>query len=337
MKQACITYLLESDKDARMSDNRFKIVFDGALLPGVESTTAKLNLAELFKSDVEAIEKLFTGRPVALKRDLSHPDAETYLTALKNTGIDARIEAEQPVAFSLAETHETDSARSDVSSAAASPYAPPRATVGDNLPEFSTLKVFTVNGRIGRLRFLAWTLVLSLAMFAIVGALFTVGLGIAAASPTAAIIIGSLLGFVVLVASVWISVQITVQRLHDLGWSGWLWFLNLVPIVGSIFPILLIVLPGNAGANQYGAPPPRNSTAVKVLATLWLALLPLIFAAMVMLAMSGYLDQLESSVDSGYESSSMTTDEDADQSVIAGEEDAQSADDAAEPVDSPEE
>ena len=54
-----------------MSDNRFKIVFDGALLPGVESTTAKLNLAELFKSNVEAIEKLFTGRPVALKRDPS--------------------------------------------------------------------------------------------------------------------------------------------------------------------------------------------------------------------------------------------------------------------------
>lgn len=34
-----------------MSDSRFKIVFDGALRPGVESTTAKLNLAELFKSD----------------------------------------------------------------------------------------------------------------------------------------------------------------------------------------------------------------------------------------------------------------------------------------------
>jgi len=40
---------------------------------GVESTTAKLNLAELFKSNVEAIEKLFTGRPVALKRDLARP------------------------------------------------------------------------------------------------------------------------------------------------------------------------------------------------------------------------------------------------------------------------
>ena len=69
----------------------------------------------------------------------------------------------------------------------------------------------------------------------------------------------------------------------------------------------------------------------------WLAVIPLIFAAAVMLGMSGYLDQLESSVDSGYESSAMTTDEEADQSVIAGEEDVQSADDAAEPVDSPEE
>ncbi len=77
-----------------MSETRYKIVFDGALLPGVDITTAKLNLAELFKSDVSAIERLFNGRPVALKRDLSQADAQTYLQALSKTGIDARIEAE---------------------------------------------------------------------------------------------------------------------------------------------------------------------------------------------------------------------------------------------------
>ena len=224
-----------------MSDNRFKIVFDGALLPGVESTTAKLNLAELFKSDVEAIEKLFTGRPVALKRDLSRPDADTYLTALKNAGVDARIEAEQPVAFSLDETHETEfSARP-----AASPYAPPRATVGDDLPEYAELKVFTIHGRIGRLRYLAWTLVLTVAMLVASGILATAGFAVATASPTAGIILGSLLGFALFVAIVWVSVQIGVQRLHDLGWSGWLYLLNLVPLVNSIFPLLLLVLPGN--------------------------------------------------------------------------------------------
>lgn len=229
-----------------MSDNRFKIVFDGALLPGVESTTAKLNLAELFKSEVEAIEKLFTGRPVALKRDLSRPDAETYLTALKNAGVDARIEAEQPVAFSLAETHETDAAASDFSHSAASPYAPPRAAVGENLPEYATLKVFTINGRIGRLRYLAWTLVLTLAMLVAAGIISTVCFAIATASPTIAIILGSLLGFALFVALVVVSVQIGVQRLHDLGWSGWLYLLNLVPLVNSIFPLLLLVLPGNS-------------------------------------------------------------------------------------------
>ena len=314
-----------------MSDNRFKIVFDGALLPGVESTTAKLNLAELFKSDVDAIEKLFTGRQVALKRDLPRSDADTYLIALKNAGIDARIEPEQPVAFSLAETHETDSGAS-----AALPYAPPRAAVGDNLPEFSTLKVFTIHGRIGRLRYLAWTLVLTLAMLVAGGIISTAGFAVATASPTAGIILGSLLGLALFVAVVWVSVQIGVQRLHDLGWSGWLYFLNLVPFVNSVFPLLLLVLPGNAGPNQYGAPPPRNSTAVKVLATLWLAFIPVMLAIVVTLGMNGYLDQLEANVDSGYESSATTPDEDADQSVIVDEEDAQSADEAAEPVDSPE-
>ena len=318
-----------------MSDNRFKIVFDGALLPGVESTTAKLNLAELFKSDVEAIEKLFTGRPVALKRDLSRPDAETYLTALKNAGVDARIEAEQPVAFSLAETHETESA-SDFSRPAASPYAPPRAAVGDDLPEYAELKVFTIHGRIGRLRYLAWTLVLTVAMLVASGILATAGFAVATASPTAGIILGSLLGFALFVAIVWVSVQIGVQRLHDLGWSGWLYLLNLVPLVNSIFPLLLLMLPGNTGANQYGAPPPRNSTAVKVLASLWLAFIPLMLIIVMALGMNGYLDQLESNVDSRYESSSITSDDDVDQSVIVDEEDVQSADDAAEPVDSPE-
>lgn len=320
-----------------MSDNRFKIVFDGALLPGVESTTAKLNLAELFKSDVAAIEKLSTGRPVALKRDLSRSDAETYLTALKNAGVDARIEPEQPVAFSLAEAHETDSSASDFSRSATSPYAPPRAAVGDHTEEYSTLKVFTINGRIGRLRYLAWTLVLTLAMLVAGGIISTASFAVATASPTAGIILGSLLGFALVVAIVWVSVQIGVQRLHDLGWSGWLWFLHLVPLVNSVFPILLLVLPGNAGANQYGAPPPRNSTAVKVLAALWLAFIPVMFAILVTLGMNGYLNQLEANMDSSYESSSITSDDATDQSVTVDEEDsAQSAEDTAEPVDSPE-
>ncbi len=90
-----------------MSETRFNIVFDGGLMPGVDSTTAKLNLAELFKSDISAIERLFSGRKIALKSNLSQSEAQQYLEALNKSGIDARIEAEPTLQLSLGEVQES--------------------------------------------------------------------------------------------------------------------------------------------------------------------------------------------------------------------------------------
>lgn len=59
-------------------------------------------------------------------------------------------------------------------------------------------------------------------------------------------------------------------------------------------------------------------------------------AIVVTLGMNGYLNQLEANMDSSYESSSITSDEDADQAATVEEDEAQSADEADEPVDSPE-
>lgn len=279
-----------------MSENRFKIVFDGALLPGVEITTAKLNLADLFKSDVSAIERLFSGKPIALKRDLSHADAQTYLDALSKTGIDARIEVEQPVEPSSTETHQPSTDTALPSSDDESPYSPPRAAVGEALPEFSELNVFSVQGRIGRLRFLAWTLVSLLVAAAVAGvivlSLFT----------GEHFMLGSLFGMVAVFAYLYVNITISVQRLHDLGWSGWLWLLNLVPLVGSVFPILITVMPGNTGANRYGAPPPPNSTAVKVLSSLWLVLLALVLVSAITGGLTTLTQEYESNSYSSYES-----------------------------------
>src|SRR5450830_1906298 len=253
-----------------MSDNRFKIVFDGALQAGVDKTTAQFNLAALFKTDVASVERLFSGQPVALKHDLSAAEAESYLQALRKTGIEARLEAESPVVeLSLADIDDLPASTPPADTTAyQSPYAPPQARVGDNLPAFGQLKAFTVSGRIGRLRYLAWSLVLMLVMMPVAGAIFAFAMGAAAASLNTAIVIGVVLGGAALIAFVVVSVQIAVQRLHDIGWSGWLWLLTLVPFVGSLFPFVLMFCPGNSGANQYGAPPPPNSTAVKVLAVL---------------------------------------------------------------------
>ncbi|MHC8368864.1 DUF805 domain-containing protein [Pseudomonas sp. ZT5P21] len=293
-----------------MSDNRFKIVFDGALLPGVDVTTAKLNLAELFKSDVAAIERLFSGRPVSLKRDLSHTDARMYLQALSKTGIDARIESEPSIELNMSDVHEPSSAPNQwASSDAQSPYAPPRAPVGEALPEFGTLKAFTFAGRIGRLRYLAWTMALMLVLMGACGVFISIGLSLIALTSTVGLVIGGLVGTALFIAFFVVSIQICVQRLHDLGWSGWLYLLTLVPFVGGLFPILLAVLPGNTAANQYGAPPPANTTAVKVLCALWLVFVTVVFIGALTGGIGALQDQYESTTESSYESGSVTTDE----------------------------
>ena len=137
-----------------MSENRFKIVFDGALLPGVELTTAKQNLAALCtKAKCTAIERLFTGKTVTLKQGLSPPvEAQTYLQALTKTGINARIESESSIELNLTEAHEHLPAKAQpVFVDPVSPYAPPQASVGESLPALATLKPFSVEGRIGSL------------------------------------------------------------------------------------------------------------------------------------------------------------------------------------------
>ncbi|TDV38454.1 uncharacterized membrane protein YhaH (DUF805 family) [Pseudomonas helmanticensis] len=310
-----------------MSEPRYKIVFDGALQPGVDITTAKLNLADLFKSDVAAIERLFSGRSVALKRDLSHSDAQAYLQALSKTGIDARIEAETAIELNLADVHE----HAAVVAEPDSPYAPPRASVGESLSAFATLKPFSVEGRIGRLRFLAWTMVLSLVTLPIVGVFALLALGLVAGDSTTGLIIGGIFAFFLFIAFLIVSILFSVQRLHDIGWSGWLWLLNLVPFVGSFFPLVIMVVPGTTGANRYGPPPPPNSTAVKVLCSLWIVFFALIFAGGMLGGISAIQQEYESNLESSYESGSVTTDE----VEVEVQAPAESADEAAEAAQAP--
>ncbi|WP_103308220.1 MULTISPECIES: DUF805 domain-containing protein [unclassified Pseudomonas] len=307
-----------------MSETRFNIVFDGGLMPGVDTTTAKLNLAELFKSDVSAIERLFTGRKVALKSNLSQSEAQQYLEALNKSGIDARIEAEPVVQLNLGEVQEAPRQPSgrhpDSIVEPVSPYAPPRAQVGEALAEYGTLKPFSFDGRIGRLRYLAWTMVLTLALLPLVGIGFWLSTAwLLASDSVAGLIVGGLLAAVVVLAFAFVSIQFNVQRLHDLGWSGWLWLINLVPFVGSIFPFILIIAPGNTGANQYGPPPPRNTTAVKLLASLWLVMIVLIFMATFAGIFGALQEDYDSSSLSSYESSESSNETSEEPAVEAAE------------------
>lgn len=91
-------------------------------------------------------------------------------------------------------------------------------------------------------------------MFALVNAIFL----------TIAMIIDNLLGtsipelgyglfYVIYALAVFIpSLSLTVRRLHDVGKSGWMLFIILIPFVGAIWFLVLTIIDSNIGENQFG-------------------------------------------------------------------------------------
>lgn len=51
------------------------------------------------------------------------------------------------------------------------------------------------------------------------------------------------------------SLAVTVRRLHDIGKSGWMILIVLIPIIGVIWMLVLMASAGEPGENQYGPNP----------------------------------------------------------------------------------
>ena len=65
----------------------------------------------------------------------------------------------------------------------------------------------------------------------------------------------SFLSFVLYLGCFLPLLAVSVRRLHDLGKSGWMFFLGLIPIVGGILLLVWFVSDGQPYDNEYGAVP----------------------------------------------------------------------------------
>lgn len=142
---------------------------------------------------------------------------------------------------------------------AVNPYTPPRAAVadvdaGDGEQGVQPVKFFSSQGRVGRLRYLAY---LTFGYFLVIAGSALVG---AIAGFTGAGKIAAVLGGVVALPYLVYWALLTIQRTHDMGWNGWAWLLIIIPFVGLIW----IFKAGTPGRNEYGLPPPPNTTAVRI-------------------------------------------------------------------------
>ena len=140
---------------------------------------------------------------------------------------------------------------------------------------FAPLDPLGFGGRIGRLRFLVWSTVLTLVC--IVTALL-IALAVKV-SPTFGITCGATL----IIAYAFISLRICAQRLHDLNWSAWMLLLYLIPMANLMLSLVMLFMPGTSSPNKYGAPPPPNSQSVTVSA--WIVIFFIGLGLCVMIAL----------------------------------------------------
>lgn len=136
------------------------------------------------------------------------------------------------------------------------PYATPTAAVADHATADDDTyepRIFSTSGRIGRLRYIAYSFLFSLLLafpLGFVAGLLGAGRG-AKAMPIAMMVI-----YIPLLATMLVVVK---RRLNDLNQSGWLGLLMLVPLVNFFFGLYLLFWPGSKGSNDYGPAPSPNS------------------------------------------------------------------------------
>jgi uncharacterized membrane protein YhaH (DUF805 family) len=144
--------------------------------------------------------------------------------------------------------------------ATANPYDAPRAQVaGAGDVGYGEVRIFTSRGRIGRLRYIAYSTGVPFLIMLVVGVVSGI-LG----SATGNAAFGGLLviGYVAVMV---VAILLTIQRCHDMDKSGWLALLLVVPLVNFIFWFV----PGTDGENRFGLKPPPNGAGVVVLALIF--------------------------------------------------------------------
>jgi uncharacterized membrane protein YhaH (DUF805 family) len=150
------------------------------------------------------------------------------------------------------------------------PYSAPSAELGGGQSELYTPSIFSFSGRIGRLRYLAYSmgsyLLLMLVMVPLLGLSTFMG-----GEPEVSMIgMGIMVAVYVPAIVVWI--MFAKRRLNDLNRSGWWFLLALVPIVNFLVSIYMLFFSGTDGDNKFGPAPTANTLGVQILAWMMPAL-----------------------------------------------------------------
>lgn len=160
-------------------------------------------------------------------------------------------------------------------------FAPPGAQVADVVEHgvgYQPVRLWPPNGRMGRLRLLAYGSGLYLVLIA---AQTLLGFAVAmtqSANAALAVGVGTLALYFVA------ATILMIQRSHDMNLSGWWSIVAFIPLVGLFW----LFKGGTPGANRWGAPPPPNGWGVRILGLILPAVF--VFGIVLAIALPAYVD-----------------------------------------------
>ena len=284
-------------------DRKVDLVFQGQILAGFELEQVKRAVGDFFKLDEHKRERMFAGGPQVIKRGMAPDDAARYIDLFAKLGarLHLRGSAEPAPAPAVVATTRApsppmprrappaaDSPRPVQAASRApavvapqglalvpvdEPPAPPpfqvapprsasRARERDSEPPLEPMvvvqaapPVFGIGlaGRVARRPYGAAALFGWAALrWGLMGILH---------HPHPAVTL--LIGLGMIAAALW-TFRLTVLRLHDVGLSGWLVLVGLVPIVGTLAGLVLGMVPGSRGDNRYGAAPDPGDPVLRM-------------------------------------------------------------------------
>jgi hypothetical protein len=74
-----------------MAENRYRVVFEGALLDDGPEREARQLLSALFRREPDDVRQLLDGQPHVVADAVTREKAEAYLALLRRAGIASRV------------------------------------------------------------------------------------------------------------------------------------------------------------------------------------------------------------------------------------------------------
>lgn len=154
-------------------------------------------------------------------------------------------------------------------SSGSNPFAAPQAAVADRDDFADTsfkLNLFSPSGRIGRVRYLTYSIGLGL-LVGLIGAVLMIFTPSAVEYPAI---------FLMQAAMLYVYVMLAIKRSHDFNVSGWLSLIVIIPLINLIF----LFVPGTDGPNRFGrkTAPNGKTGVVLIMAVVGIAVVGILAA-----------------------------------------------------------